>query len=295
MHANQYDKDLNDSITGHLRPEGFETSHRHAISPVESTPLGYLDDTALEQDVLAKKLTAPRVTKDQVDALVASLTVQTHHFEGTRLTIACTFLPDGTYIGYGESLSADPANFNLEVGIQRATQKALEASRTKLWELEGYRLWATLMQGYVEKVDQGPNIRFEVDPADPDPAQTLTQVQKAVDALAGGKLVLAVKLDPLDPDPAETIKLIIQETERLARRAYLPPDGSSQAQTLTDYVQELDKALAQITPDFAESIGNGVDLENVKGLLKAQLIRKWLDKNRPPYSPEEGQLADALL
>ena len=89
---------------------------------------------------------APRVTNDQIDALSSDLKVHTHHFPGTTTTVAVAVLPDGFVVATGHSACISAANFKKDVGEQFAASNALAAARTKLWELECYRLRASLLK-----------------------------------------------------------------------------------------------------------------------------------------------------
>jgi len=99
-----------------------------------------LTDAAIESEIKAKGLTAPRVTPHQIDALMAGVTVQTHRFPGTTTMVAMAFLSNGFSVGYGMSACASPENFDAEIGAKIATDNALKAAREELWKLEGYAL-----------------------------------------------------------------------------------------------------------------------------------------------------------
>lgn len=91
------------------------------------------DEHAIERDIAARGLTAPRITPDDLDALIAG--EQYHVFPGTTLTVCCLTLRNG-YAVTGESASASPENFDAEVGRKIARAEA----RDKIWALEGYLL-----------------------------------------------------------------------------------------------------------------------------------------------------------
>jgi len=99
-----------------------------------------MDDQAIEQEIQAKGLTAPRVTPGQINALMDGVTVQTHRFPGTTTMVAAAFLPSGFSVGFGISACASPENFNEEIGAKIATENAREDAREELWKLEGYAL-----------------------------------------------------------------------------------------------------------------------------------------------------------
>jgi hypothetical protein len=81
---------------------------------------------------------APRVQSGDIEALHNSLTVLTHHFPGTTVTVAVAVLPDGFVVGTGQSGYISAANFDAQIGATIAKGDALAAAREKLWELEGY-------------------------------------------------------------------------------------------------------------------------------------------------------------
>ncbi len=91
-----------------------------------------MNDT-IEQEIIDKGLTAPRVTPADVESEV--LAEQYHVFPGTVLTVCCLTLRNGFTVT-GESACASPENFNAELGRKIARQKAVE----KIWPLLGFRL-----------------------------------------------------------------------------------------------------------------------------------------------------------
>lgn len=99
-----------------------------------------MDEQAIEQEIQAKGLNAPRLTPEAIDATVVS--EQYHVFEGTTLTVCCLKLRNGFTVT-GESAAASPENFDQEIGRKIARQKA----REKIWPLEGYLLRQRLHDG----------------------------------------------------------------------------------------------------------------------------------------------------
>lgn len=91
------------------------------------------DETAIENEITAKGLTAPRITPDALDAEIAS--EDYHVFPGSCLTVCCLTLKNGFTVT-GESACASPENFDAEIGqkISRAN------AREKIWPLLGFRL-----------------------------------------------------------------------------------------------------------------------------------------------------------
>jgi hypothetical protein len=91
------------------------------------------DETAIEQEIQAKGLTAPRLTPADIDKAIAEEAY--YVFPGTTLTICALTLQNG-FIVTGESAAASAANFDEEIGRKIARENA----RNKIWPLEGYRL-----------------------------------------------------------------------------------------------------------------------------------------------------------
>lgn len=92
-----------------------------------------MNEKAVESEIQAKGLTAPRVTPDQVDATIVGEAY--HVFPGTTVTVCCLSLRNG-YTVVGESACASPENFDAELGRKIARDNA----RGKIWALEGYAL-----------------------------------------------------------------------------------------------------------------------------------------------------------
>ena len=123
-----------------------------------------MNDQAIEQEIQAKGLTAPRITPQDIEANIVS----EHYFtarDGRRGAVA-----DGTYVGRerpqfgeadlaaldlltfcvlvlrngftvtGESACASPENFDAELGRKIARQNAMQ----KIWPLMGYELRSQL-------------------------------------------------------------------------------------------------------------------------------------------------------
>lgn len=97
-----------------------------------------MTDQTIEAEILAKGLTAPRVTPAQIDALVKRV-VFVYASHGTS-TFCHAFL-DGTFLlASGHSACVSPENFNAELGQKIALENVQKPMRDKLWELEGYVL-----------------------------------------------------------------------------------------------------------------------------------------------------------
>lgn len=94
----------------------------------------------IEEEIIKKGLTAPRVTPDRlVDVIKGE---QYHVFEGSQLTVCCLTLENGFTVT-GESACASPENFNAELGRKIAFDNA----KNKIWALEGYLLKQRLHDG----------------------------------------------------------------------------------------------------------------------------------------------------
>lgn len=91
------------------------------------------DEKAIEAEIQAKGLNAPRLTPELIDRAIVS--EQFHVFSGTTMTVCCLSLRNG-YQVIGESAAASPENFNAEIGKKIARDNA----RNKIWALEGYVL-----------------------------------------------------------------------------------------------------------------------------------------------------------
>lgn len=114
-----------------------------------------MTDQEIENEIQAKGLTAPRITPDHVNAVIAS----EHYFTAGDavtfnaggpsvvapaqlylLTICALVLANG-FVVTGESACASPENFDAELGRKIARKNAVD----KIWLLEGYllkeRLW----------------------------------------------------------------------------------------------------------------------------------------------------------
>jgi Phage protein (N4 Gp49/phage Sf6 gene 66) family len=111
------------------------------------------DDSAIEHEIQAKGLTAPRVTPDDIAGNVAS----EHYFvagdavqaaEGgyrpenapLYLLTFCVLVLKNGFTVTGESACASPENFDAEIGRKIAKANAVQ----KIWPLMGYALKQSL-------------------------------------------------------------------------------------------------------------------------------------------------------
>jgi hypothetical protein len=109
-------------------------------------------DQAIEQEIQAKGLTAPRVTPQRIEEVIAgeyyftaaqgaSQTIEggvdwSSHKQQLSLLTFCVLVLKNGFTVTGESACASPENFNAEVGQKIARQNAVN----KIWPLEGYLL-----------------------------------------------------------------------------------------------------------------------------------------------------------
>jgi hypothetical protein len=97
------------------------------------------DEAAVEAEIQAKNLNAPRLTPAHIDEQIVAEAF--HVFPGTTLTVCSLTLKNGFQV-VGESAAASPANFDAELGRKIARDNA----RNKIWALEGYLLRSKLAE-----------------------------------------------------------------------------------------------------------------------------------------------------
>lgn len=123
-----------------------------------------MNDTAIEQEIQAKRLNAPRVTPADLEANIES----EHYFtaldgvHGTNMTVAsiasgveqasyptlglltfCVLVLQNGFTVTGESACASPENFDAALGRKIARANAVQ----KIWPLMGYALRTKLAEG----------------------------------------------------------------------------------------------------------------------------------------------------
>jgi hypothetical protein len=107
------------------------------------------DDGAIEQEIRAKGLTAPRITPADIEANIVSenyftaadaiagnsgqIATEGHPL---RLLTFCVLVLRNGFTVTGESACASPENFDAEIGRKIARENAIN----KVWPLMGYEL-----------------------------------------------------------------------------------------------------------------------------------------------------------
>lgn len=114
-----------------------------------------MNDQAIEQEIQAKGLTAPRITPADIEAAID----REHYFTANdgirgangiaddrapeRLLTFCVIVMKNGFTVTGESACASPENFDAELGRQIARRNA----EAKIWPLLGYELRTKLANG----------------------------------------------------------------------------------------------------------------------------------------------------
>lgn len=111
-----------------------------------------MNDQDIENEIQAKGLTAPRVTPQQIEDVIAEEYCFTAAaaLKGTpgeaskacSLLTFCVLVLKNGYTVTGESACASPENFNADLGAKIAREHA----KQKIWALEGYLLRQRLYQ-----------------------------------------------------------------------------------------------------------------------------------------------------
>lgn len=96
----------------------------------------------IENEIIAKNLTAPRVTKGYIDKLFAEVVYTNMQVAPTR--VLCQATLGGFSLADGFAACVSVENFDFELGCKLAQKKAEILAHDKLWELEGYLLSRSL-------------------------------------------------------------------------------------------------------------------------------------------------------
>lgn len=114
-------------------------------------------DLQIEQEIIAKGLTAPRITPTDIEASIANEYYFTAldgvygvnkglpdgYDDSLKTLTFCVLVLKNGYTVTGESACASPENFDAELGKKIARQNAAN----KIWPLEGYLLKQRLHAG----------------------------------------------------------------------------------------------------------------------------------------------------
>lgn len=106
------------------------------------------DDASIEQEIIRKGLTAPRVTPADIEANIAgeyyftgdTATAGSPQMDGLNLLSFCILVLENGFTVTGESVCASPENFDADLGRKIARANAVN----KVWPLMGYALKSRL-------------------------------------------------------------------------------------------------------------------------------------------------------
>lgn len=101
-------------------------------------------DEQIEKEIQAKGLTAPRVTKEHIDALMEQVQYIGGRVEQTTSTVVHAFLDGNFLLASGHSACVSAENFDADMGYRMAQAQAASKARDQLWLLEGYVLRSKL-------------------------------------------------------------------------------------------------------------------------------------------------------
>jgi hypothetical protein len=101
-------------------------------------------DSAIEQEIVAKGKTAPRITPADIEANISSevsfvvgdVLGNCPVSDSTKLLTICVLTLQNGFTVTGESACASPENFDAEIGRKIARGNAVQ----KIWPLMGYAL-----------------------------------------------------------------------------------------------------------------------------------------------------------
>jgi len=102
------------------------------------------DDSAIEQEIRDKGLTAPRVTPADLEDNIVHIEYVKHVSRGGQVLRWAVLTTKSGYAVVGNpSVSVSPENDNEEIGLK----VAFENSKNSLWPLMGYALKQKLSKG----------------------------------------------------------------------------------------------------------------------------------------------------
>lgn len=108
------------------------------------------DEATIEEEIVRKGKTAPRLTPQHIDAQIASevwgrasdLFKNTPTDDALKCLTICVITLKNGFTLVGKSACASPENFDLEIGSKIARDDA----RKQIWALEGYLLRSKLAE-----------------------------------------------------------------------------------------------------------------------------------------------------
>ena len=93
-------------------------------------------------------MTAQKVSPEQIAALMKRITVTTEYSEAPTPHVTAKAWLDGSFhLATAISKAVNPAEFRRDLGEEYSTKEALGKAEDKLWELEGYVLYAQQDKG----------------------------------------------------------------------------------------------------------------------------------------------------
>jgi hypothetical protein len=102
-----------------------------------------MNDQALEKEIVAKGLTAPRVTLADLEAAIVETEIVKHISKtGKVLRWAVLTMANGHAVTGKPSASVSPENDDEEIG----TKIAIDNAKSELWALMGYELASRLQR-----------------------------------------------------------------------------------------------------------------------------------------------------
>lgn len=103
-------------------------------------------DVSLEQQIAVLGFSTPRVTPEQIDALVEKLSIHTYLIPGTTTTLASALNPLGFEVATASANVSVAAEFSESIGRNAAIASVKALARKELWKLETYRLKQNLFE-----------------------------------------------------------------------------------------------------------------------------------------------------
>ena len=122
------------------------------------------DEQAIEAEIQAKNLNAPRLSPEKIDAVITG--EDYHVFPGTTLTVCCLTLRNGFTVT-GESACASPENFDSELGGKKVNLMIMAGQ-----EDGGNDAVSISLNGYMYQIPRNVNCKV--------PSEVAEIVQNAV-------------------------------------------------------------------------------------------------------------------